>query len=139
MIVLIDTDVLLDLALDRKPHADGAAALVDALARRSADAFVAWHSVSNFYYLVTPTHGRTAAKAFVLDLVEFTEVAPTTTESLRIAARLPMKDFEDAMQVAAALACSADLIATRNTRDFANSPVKALSPAAVVKQLSENI
>jgi len=51
---LIDTDVLIDLALGRKPHDEPAAHLVDALERRRASGFLAWHSASNFYYLVAP-------------------------------------------------------------------------------------
>ena len=115
MNVLIDTDVLIDLALGRKPHDEPAAHLVDALERRRASGFLAWHSASKFYYLVAPKRGNDAARTFLLDLAQFVEVAPTTTESLRQAGRLKLRDFEDAMQVAAAIACGADLIATRNT------------------------
>ena len=61
------------------------------------------------------------------DLVRFVEVAPTTTESLRYAAKLDMKDFEDAMQVAAGMACYADVIATRNVRDYAKTPLRAIT------------
>jgi hypothetical protein len=46
-----------------------------------------------------------------------------------------MRDFEDAMQVAAAQACAADIIATRNTRDFRASPVKARTPKQLLVQL----
>ena len=137
MIVLVDTDVLIDLALDREPHAEAAATLFDRLERRVARAFVAWHSISNFYYVVRPVQGRANARQFILDLAEFTDVAPTTTQSLQQAANLNMKDFEDAMQVAAALACDAEVIATRNVKDYLNSPVKAQSPAAIISQLFE--
>ena len=51
MNVLIDADVLIDLALGRRPHDEPAARLVDALERRRASGFLAWHSASNFYYL----------------------------------------------------------------------------------------
>ena len=43
-----------------------------------------------------------------------------------------MADFEVALQAAAAVACGADLIATRNLRDFARSPVPARSPTAIL-------
>jgi len=33
-----------------------------------------------------------------------------------------MRDFEDALQVAAAMACGAQFIVTRNERDFKASP-----------------
>jgi len=133
--VLVDTDVLLDVALDRAPHAEAAAALLDHLEQHPGTGFMAWHTVSNFYYLVVPRHGRDETRSLLLDLVRFVEVAATDTESLRIAGRLPMRDFEDAMQVAAAQVCAADIIATRNTRDFRASPVKARTPRQVLDQL----
>ncbi|MFN7974054.1 MAG: PIN domain-containing protein [Acidobacteriota bacterium] len=135
MIVLVDTDVLLDLALDRAPHATSAGALIDLLQRRPGTALVAWHTISNFYYLVAPKRGRADTRAFLSDLTRFAEVAPTTTESLALACRLEMKDFEDAMLVAAAMAGGADVIATRNVRDHVNSPVRAASPASLLTGL----
>jgi len=137
VILLLDTDVLVDLALDRAPHAEAAAALLDRLQHRPKEGFVAWHSISNFYYLVAPRQGRSATMDFIMDLTEFIEIAPTSTESLRYAAQLPLKDFEDAMQVAAATACGAERIATRNLRDYRNSPIKALSPKSLLNLLSE--
>jgi len=46
-----------------------------------------------------------------------------------------MKDFGGAMQVAAAVACHADVIATRNTRDYSKSPIRAETPRAVLEKL----
>ncbi len=63
--------------------------------------------------------------------------APTTTESLQYACRLPMKDFENAMQVAAAVAGKADLIATRNIRDYAKSSIRALLPKQVLQAVKD--
>lgn len=136
MIILLDTDVLMDVALDRAPHADAAASLLDAVERRPGSGYVAWHTIANFYYLVAPSRGGQATRAFVLDLVRFVEVAPTVTDSLRQAARLEMKDFEDAMQVAAADACGAEVIATRNIRDYAKAPIRVATPRALVAELA---
>lgn len=136
MIVLIETDVLIDVALDREPFAEPAARLLDAVEWRPGAAFLAWHSLANFYYLVSPHRGRAGAKEFLLELCRFVEVAPTTTESLRTAGRLDLADFEDALQVAAALACRAELIATRNLRDYARSPVSAATPSEVAERLA---
>jgi predicted nucleic acid-binding protein len=135
VIVLIDTDVLIDVALDRAPHAEPAAGLLDLLERRSRSAFVAWHTIANFYYLVAPTRGGRPTRDFVLDLLRFVAAAPATTEGLRRATRLQMKDFEDAIQVVAAEACGADVIATRNIRDYARSPLRAATPKALVSEL----
>ncbi len=135
MIVLVDTDVLVDVALDRAPFAEGSSALLDRLERMPATGFVAWHSLSNFYYLVSPGVGKVSAKRFLVELLRFVQVAPTTTASFVTAAELGMADLEDAMQVAAAIACKAELIATRNVADFKRSPVPARMPAEVVAAL----
>ncbi|MGH8512327.1 MAG: type II toxin-antitoxin system VapC family toxin [Gammaproteobacteria bacterium] len=135
MIVLIDTDILIDFALDRKPYADQAGKLLDALQVQPGTGFIAWHTISNFYYLVVPIRGRNSSKAFLTDLVQFVEVAPTTTDSLRYAAKLDMKAFEDALQVAAAMACRADVIATRNVRDYLKAPLRAATPQEVLNEV----
>jgi predicted nucleic acid-binding protein len=132
VIVLVDTDVLIDVALDRKPHVSDAAALLDALELRAGTGYLAWHTVSNLFYLVSPVRGRNQTREFLLDLTRFIHVAPATTEVLRYAAALRMPDFEDAMQVAAAVACRAAVIATRNTADYKSSPVRAAHPGAVL-------
>jgi hypothetical protein len=68
--------------------------------------------------------------------MRFVEAAPATTERLRGATRLQMKDCEDAMQVAAAEACGAEVIATRHVRDYARSPLRAGTPKALVSELA---
>lgn len=135
MRVLLDADILIDLALARAPYVESAAALLDELERRPGSAFIAWHTISNFYYLVAPSRGRRGTREFLLELTDFVDVAPTTLQSLRYAARLPLKDFEDALQVAAAVACGAELIATRNLRDYARAPVRAAAPQVVLREL----
>jgi hypothetical protein len=71
-----------------------------------------------------------------VDLTRFISVSTTGTEDLRYAAGLPLSDLEDAMQVAAARACGAEVIATGNARDFRNSPVPARTPAEIVADLA---
>jgi hypothetical protein len=62
-------------------------------------------------------------------------VAPTDSEAFRFAVSLPLADLEDAMQVAAARACGALYIATRNVADFRRSPVPARTPAALLDEI----
>ena len=56
-------------------------------------------------------------------------------DDLRYGARLAVRDFEDAMQVAAATAGSAEVIVTRNARDYRRSPIRALTPAALLREI----
>ena len=126
--ILIDTDVLIDVALDRQPFSDPAAELLDRLQTGPKRAFVAWHTVSNFYYLVASAQGGSDARAFITELIRFVAVADCGTNAVAYAARLEMADFEDAMQVAAARACGARFVVTRNAKDFERSPIPAITP-----------
>ena len=126
--ILLDTDVLIDIALDRRPHSVPASELLDRIEHGAENAYVAWHSVSNLYYIVAPARGGVSTRDFIVELTRFVAVASTDTEAVRYAAELPMADFEDAMQVAAARACGARHIVTRNTKDYERSPIRAVSP-----------
>jgi predicted nucleic acid-binding protein len=137
-VILLDTDVLLDVALDREPHAEASSALLTHFERRPRGAFVAWHTLANLYYLLRPMRGSGDAREFIKELAAFVTVAPTDTEAMRFAASLPLSDLEDAMQVAAARSCGALYIATRNVKDFRRSPIPARTPAQLLKELTRS-
>lgn len=133
--ILLGTDVLIDVALDRQPHSGPASELLERIERGASSAYVAWHSISNLYYVVAPARGRVSTRDFLVELTRFVAVATTDTESVRYAAELPMADFEDALQVAAARACGARHIVTRNVRDYARSPIRAVDPGEALGRL----
>ena len=133
--MLIDTNVLLDVALDRQPHSVAAVELLTRLEQMPGRAFVAWHTISNFYYVFTKAGGSPPPEIFITGLINFVEVVPTGTEAVRYALSLPMDDFEDALQVAAARACGADYIVTRDESDFTASPIPAILPEQALAQL----
>ena len=126
--ILLDTDVLIDVALDRHPYSGPASQILDRVEHGAESACIAWHSVSNLYYLIAPSRGGVSARDFIMELTRFVAVAATDTEAVRYAAGLPMPDFEDAMQVATARACGARTIVTRNVRDYERSPIPGVSP-----------
>ena len=79
--------------------------------------------------------GGTSTREFIAELTRFVSVATTDTESVRYATALPMADFEDAIQVAAARACGARHIVTRNVADYERSPIRAISPQDSLSEL----
>ena len=134
--ILLDTDILIDVALDRRPHSEPSCQLLERIERSIETASIAWHTISNLYYIVRPAHGDIMTREFIHDLTEFVQVVATDTESIRYAIQLPMTDFEDAMQVAAARACNARYIVTRNIKDYERSPVTAVTPHESLQRLT---
>ncbi len=129
MIALLDTDVLIDVALDRQPFSNDSSAVLDAAQRREFQAFIAWHSIANFYYIVSSPSGKDSAKVFIADLLAFVQISPAQTADARYALQMDLPDFEDALQVAAARVCRADYLVTRNLKHYKKSPVPAISPS----------
>ena len=135
--MLLDTDILIDVVLDRRPHSAPAVNLLNRIEDGDEDACIAWHTVSNLYYIVTrQTRNRDSALNFILRLMNFVSVAPTDAESVRYAVGLPMSDFEDALQAAAAQACDAQFIITRNVADYRQSPIPAITPAQALDEIA---
>ncbi|MEE8408545.1 MAG: PIN domain-containing protein [Myxococcota bacterium] len=135
MKILVDTDVLLDVALAREPHADASATLLDVIESGLALGFMTSHSIATFYYLLDSSRSRGEPVDMIRDLLEFMQVASLDTRAVKEATVLPLRDFEDSMQVVAALGAQCDVIATRNTKDFKASPVRAASPKSLLGEL----
>jgi predicted nucleic acid-binding protein len=130
--ILIDTDVLLDVALARAEFLLASAVALRWAERHPGHAAIAWHSLSNLAYLLRPD-----ARPFASDLLRFVHVARTGTDEAQLALHFPMADLEDALQAAAAQAFRASYIVTRNTSDFRGSPVPALSPAHFAARVAD--
>ena len=130
MRVLLDTDVLIDVALKRDPFVASAAEVLNWTEDSPGQGAVAWHSLSNIAYLVRPD-----ARPFLQNLLQFIEVATVGTREAKQALSFPMNDLEDALQAAAALAFDAHYIVTRNLNHYRNSPIPALSPGQFLKEV----
>ena len=136
MKALFDSDVLLDVGLERAPWVETSEAAL-ALAPSSAlEGFVAWHSLANISYMARGKESLDA-REFISKILAYLEVAPVGHSDMRLALRLGMTDLEDARQVAAAVACGADRIVTRNTRHFRNAIVPAVTPAELLRALGQ--
>jgi predicted nucleic acid-binding protein len=131
MRLFIDTDVLLDVLLRREPYFKYSAAILDWAELHPGQAALSWHSLANLHYL-----SKDGAKPFIEDLLQFIEVPRTGTEHMKTALQLPFADLEDAMQTSAAILFKAQIIATRNTKDYRNSPIKAQTPKDLITSLT---
>jgi len=134
MRLLFDWDVLLDVGLDRAPWVERSGAVLALAQSGAVEGFVAWHSLSNIDYF-TRTKDAPDARTFISALLGFLEVAPVGHADMQFALKLDMPDLEDAMQAAAAVACGADRIVTRNTKDFKNSVIPAVTPSELLREI----
>lgn len=134
MKILVDTNLLLDVALQREPFLADSDRVLKWCETHPGHGFVAWHSISNSYYLLRKALGDVCARQFIATLLDLVEVAGTGTASAKHALVLPMGDFEDALQCAAAVHAGVDYVVTRDMGDYAGSVVPAIRPADFLAQ-----
>lgn len=133
MSVLIDTNILLDVALKREPFYQ-ASALALTKARGKGDTMLCATSVTTLHYFLRQKLGEAGARSFLVQTLNAMSVAKVEKGTLQAALNCAMSDFEDGVIAQAALACAADLILTRDPKDFIQSPVPAMTPNDYLKQ-----
>lgn len=128
MRVFLDTNILLDVLLNRTSFVADSRDVILRCEAMGAAMFVALHGLATAYYLLR--RGRTEDEALAeLDkILAWARVAPCSDADARRARNLGFCDFEDALQAVSAEACGADYLVTRNGADFSRSSTKALSP-----------
>ena len=118
MKLLLDIDIVLDVALRRKPWVGEAALLLSAIEEGRADGYVAAHTITSYHSIVAKQTGREAAVRATADLLRLVRVVPLGDADLQQALLLDLGDYEDAVQAVAALKVGADYLVTRNGEDF---------------------
>lgn len=134
MRVLLDTNVILDLFLDRAPFADVAATLWLAHEREQLTAYVAAITPINLFYIARKLRDEETARKAVIELLAALYVCAIDQGMLSAALKLPFRDYEDAVQHAAATAEGLDAIITRNTKDFSAATLPVFTPSEFIRQ-----
>lgn len=136
LVVLIDTNVILDVALALEPWVHEATLLLDHASRGTVRAFVAGHAVTTLYYIVERARGQTVAVGAVSDLLSILDVVELGAADFQRALTFRLRDYEDAVQAAACLRVGAAYLVTRNPKDFTSAPVTTRSAGEVLALLS---
>ena len=134
--VLFDTNVVLDVLLDRHPYAEASAAAWAAVETGISNGMVAAHTVTTIHYLVRKELGNLKANRTVSAVLGVFEVAPVDGRVLREALHSPLSDFEDAVTATAARLAGCECIVTRDPKGFRGSPVRSLTPELVIPLLA---
>ncbi len=137
MHVFLDTNILLDVIEHRHPHCTSSQAVLDACDTASASVFLAWHSLSNAYYVYSKKAGHAAAHEALKEALDVMTVVSTGQPEALSAMELGFGDLEDAMQAAAAEAAGADCIVTRDPSGYPDCPVTVLTPDQFLALVAE--
>jgi predicted nucleic acid-binding protein len=101
--ILIDLNILLDVFQKRERFFENSARVLALIESGFVKGFVSAHIVMTLYYLFQKGRSTADAKAAITNLLKFLLVAPINQETIEQALNLEMNDFEDAVQMIAAI------------------------------------
>jgi predicted nucleic acid-binding protein len=133
--ILVDTNVVLDVLLDRQPHV---AASAEILSRTEAGELIGClcaTTVTTVHYLAAQAVGAERALGEVRKILSLFEIAPVNRTVLEAALELGFSDYEDAVLHEAARQVNAQGIVTRNRSDFKRSALPVYTPEELSRAL----
>jgi predicted nucleic acid-binding protein len=136
MRVLLDTNIVLDVLLDRIPWRTEAVSILEAVRAGRIVCAVSSTTIINVFYVGRRHVGVERAREIVELCLAALEILPVDRRTLEDAARLNGTDFEDNVQIASAVIGGVDGIVTRDSEGFTASSIRVLSPGELVALLS---
>ncbi len=128
MRLLSDTNVVLDVMLDREPHVTASAEVLSRAEAGDVTGCICATTVTTIHYLATRALGAKRSLAEVRKLLSLFEVAPVNRTVLETALALGFADYEDAVLHEAARQVNAQGIVTRNARHFKKAALPVYTP-----------
>ncbi len=137
MKIMCDTNIIIDVLLEREPFADDSCKVLSLCEERRIDGFIPASSITDIYYLVRKyTHSTDLAYKAVGKLLEIVKVCSVTNNDVLVAFRKKSRDFEDCLVATCAKSIRCDCIVTRNKRDFEEFDIQVLTPSEFLHQFS---
>ncbi len=136
MKVLFDTNVILDVLLDREAFADDAAYLMSKVELSEIQGFLCATTITTIHYIIAKSLGSKPASKHVATLLSLFSIAPVNRLVLQKSISSRFKDFEDAVLHESALYSGAQYIVTRNSIDFKKSKLPILKPNELISLLN---
>ena len=126
--VMIDLNVVLDVLQEREPFYEASAALLAAVETGMIEGYLAAHSLTTLFYLIQKGKSSADARAMITNLLQFLKIATINQSTIEESLNLDYRDFEDAVQMIAAIQCKADYLITRNIKDYKPALLPVIQP-----------
>ena len=126
--VMLDLNVVLDVLQKREPFYEMSAAMLAAVETGKVEGYLAAHSVTTLFYLIQKGKSSADARATITNLLQFLKIAAFDQSAVEQALNLDYRDFEDAVQMIAAIQCKADYLITRNIKDYKPALLPVIQP-----------
>jgi len=134
--ILLDTNIILDIALERREFFEKSKELMMTLNKLNIPSYVTATTVTDIYYILKKSKGHQLTISFLKNLFDFIDIAGVNKEVVIRALNSELTDFEDAVQTECASQNDINIIITRNIADFKKSKLVIVTPSEFISQYS---
>jgi predicted nucleic acid-binding protein len=135
--LFIDTDVIIDFLIDRKPHSREAAIIFTLIEQKKLKGYVSSLTFSNLYYVLRKVEPHNKVISKLDSISRMLTILKVDQQTIKDAIVSGFSDFEDSIQYNCALDYKKiDVLITRNTKDYKNSEIPVMTPADYLKTVS---
>ena len=135
MRVLFDTNVLLDVFLEREPFFKSSAQAIGLAEKGKIEGWICGTTVTTIFYLLAKKLSAKKAKRHVREILKIFNVSNINRVVLEDALESNFNDYEDGVLYQSAIHAKLEAIITRNQKDFDKSEIPIYSPATFLEAL----
>ena len=133
--VLIDTNIIVDVALDRDPFFTQSEQIVRLAELKQIEGYISASTFSDLYYVIRKTKGKDWTLQFLQRMATICQIATVDQVVVSMTLTANFRDFEDAIQYSTAVMSQLDVIVTRNPQDFVGAALQIMTPDALIQEL----
>ena len=133
MKIIIDTNVALDVLLNRTEFLQSSHNILKLSAQDRVAGFLTTNTITDMFYVLNKnSKDALKSKQAIAQLIKLVTLEAIIPSDISLALASKIIDFEDAVLCFAAKRIKADYIVTRNVSDFTDSPIPAMTPAEFI-------
>ena len=137
MKLFLDTNILIDYLAKRQPFAEDACRMIMMCCQKKYELCMSSLSFTTIYYVLKKQYGHEHLMSLLSDINGLITVSTVDGKIIQQALDSNFTDFEDAVQCYTAVACNANVLVTRNVKDFCHSPLLVRTPNEFCELLKE--
>jgi predicted nucleic acid-binding protein len=135
--LFINTDVIIDFLIDRKPFSREAAIIFTLIEQKKLKGFSSSLTFTNLYYVLRKIESHNKVISKLDSLSKMAGILKVEEQTIKNALASGFPDFEDSIQYFSAVdSKKIDVIITRNIRDFKKSEIPVMTPGDFLKTAS---
>jgi predicted nucleic acid-binding protein len=133
--IFIDTNIVLDLLGKRKPFYEDAAKLFSLADRGKVKLYVSSLTIANSNYVLSKLKSAKEARVILIKFKILVVVLELNDKIIELSLNDDsFKDFEDGLQYYTALENEADILITRNLKDFKSAKIPVMTASQYLKK-----